>query len=304
MGQHNNNTNNNNFEPNEASRVKLIGQVRDRIVRNHVADQVAYDERDVQLLRRADWFVERYLRRQRYHLEPAVKMLDAALRWRNELGIAQRTDLSVPREFFRLGGIFVYGHDRQGDVVVHARGKRNRPLKEFMREANLFLIHQLDKASLVAEDRAVAIVFDCADMGLANCSLEQFRFILDSYLLYQSCHLKHVLVVNLPWLLSPVARLVVSWLPEEFSNLVKVVGTPDELADYIDPSELPPYLGGTCTRNYMHIPEGCRSFHEGGFDTQLSLKQMQDIYKCYEKNFAECDQELWQYFGETYSEML
>lgn len=86
-----------------------------------------------------------------------------------------------------------------------------------------------------------------------------FIYIIISYIIYYVLYImsqisirdywpdriQSILVVGLPFVFRPIFRMIISWLPKEWRNIL-IVGSMKQLVlDNIDPEELPWFLGGS-----------------------------------------------------------
>lgn len=70
---------------------------------------------DLRRLQTDDRLLSRYMRRKRGNVEQSVAFIVDALQWRQKQSIATLSEREFPREFFEIGGLYIYRHDRQGE---------------------------------------------------------------------------------------------------------------------------------------------------------------------------------------------
>ena len=99
-----------------------------------------------------------------------------------------------------------------------------------------------------------------------------------------------VLCVDLPWMLTSFWSVIKLWIPEKRRHMVQFIKK-SALLDYFERENLPPVLGGTCTRNYKSIPQGSPSAFEYGLTIGLDEKRCEAIYQEFIPLFDKCYQD-------------
>jgi hypothetical protein len=72
---------------------------------------------------------------------------------------------------------------------------------------------------------------------------------------------RQILVAGLPWVLTPVFKLVMSLIPANHAAIFKLINM-DELTQYIDDNQIPSSMGGTSKAKFQLVPVKSRSVLE------------------------------------------
>ena len=97
----------------------LIPKIRENILVLYENDKTFCDECDVNRIQEDDWTVQRYLEYYGNDVVKATDQLVSNLKWRKTFGVNTRTlNKDFGREFFNIGAIFVYNHDKNGIPLV------------------------------------------------------------------------------------------------------------------------------------------------------------------------------------------
>ncbi|RWS28849.1 Motile sperm domain-containing protein 2-like protein [Leptotrombidium deliense] len=140
------------------------------------------------------------------------------------------------------------------------------------------------------EEFGYTVVFDLTGVTLSNYDLPELVFVIDFFCRYMSSSLKHVLVNNLPWYFKPFVSIALSFVPQEWKQVIKFMGKND-IFKYIEKKHVPKFLGGTCEQSHKAVPQGCRSVREIAkeqFDVyNVTDEKVVKLLKSYEKMFEE-----------------
>jgi hypothetical protein len=86
---------------------------------------------------------------------------------------------------------------------------------------------------------------------------------------------RQILVAGLPWVLTPVFKIVMSLIPASHAAAFKLINM-DELTQYIEDNQIPSSMGGTSKAKFQLIPSKTRSaleFSELSKGTASKLKK-------------------------------
>lgn len=108
---------------------KAIESLRARFEAELVRNASRYHEIDVERVRTEEWQVKRFLLRYDHNEDKAFEAMLAALQWKKEFGIHDRTDQDFPRELYEITMLEVCGRDRQGRVIQWERYRDHRNFK-------------------------------------------------------------------------------------------------------------------------------------------------------------------------------
>ena len=133
-----------------------------------------------------------------------------------------------------------------------------------------YIIYLFERVNHEQDKNKLTLIFDCTDAGMSNVDTDLLMFITSLLKNYYPIILNTVLVYELPSILNYVLKLVHSWLPEDHQKLIDPI-TKKELNDYVDPDQLPDFLGGTCDLPYKTAPKDVPSAHD--LAQQLSIEK-------------------------------
>lgn len=69
---------------------------------------------------------------------------------------------------------------------------------------------------------------------------------------------RQILIAGLPWVLTPVFKLVMNLIPASHAAAFKLINM-DELTQYIEDNQVPSSMGGTSKAKFQLIPSRSRS---------------------------------------------
>ena len=260
---------------------QIVIKVRESFLEEYEKNKELYYEGDIEKIKEDDWYVTRFILRNKKKVEPSVEMLKNSMQWRKEFGIPFMKETDFPQEFFRIGGIFPYEKDREGNAVIYMRIKIHKKIPELDLALKQYVIYIMNKVDLEVDGRGMAIVFDCQDAGIGNVDMDMLWFLISSMNKYYPKGLSYILVYELPWILNAVWKIARGWIPEEQRKLIKFANK-DQIFDFIDKENLPDFLGGICPKDYRTAPKGCPSAEEIAKEKGMSDKDIEKMLKIYE----------------------
>lgn len=251
------NSNNGNNNSNSKSAQALI-EVRKRFLEYAERNPDKVNDRDKNKLATDDWYLKRYLLARNRRVKDTLDMLRKTMEWRNEFGIHISEDAMFPLEFYKIGALFPYENDKKGNLVLYLRIKYHRKIVEMVEVEKHFLVHTFEKIDRITDGQGLVILFDCQGAGYANCDVDFLQFLISCATEHAPVGLQYIIVYRLPWVMNAFWSLARKLLPTYLANRVRFC---DEktITDYIEPSNLPDFMGGSCQRNYRWIPPGCPS---------------------------------------------
>lgn len=250
-----------------------------------------YEYCDVQKIKEDDWYVKRFLLARRRNVDDAFEMLKATMKWRKELELPTIKDWRFPTEFYKIGGLFPYEKDLQGNAVVYMRICFHRKIPELEEATRRFVMHVFNKVDKHTNGNGFALVFDLTNAGYSNVDWDFLKFLINSGQSYFPVGLKYILVYNIPWMLNAFRKLAFSILSEEMLGMLKFANDV-EILKYISKENLPDYMGGTCKRNYRAVPKGARSVQEVAIEYGYTKEDISRIMPNYKKLLEEADNAL------------
>lgn len=76
------------------------------------------EEEDIRMLIEDDHLLRRYMRRKRGDVNASVEFIWEALQWRKKQNILSLNEYEFPREFYEVGGLYIYKTDLQGKYEI------------------------------------------------------------------------------------------------------------------------------------------------------------------------------------------
>lgn len=259
----------------------IVCKVREDFLQDYEQNPELYFECDVEKIREDDWYVTRFVLRNKKKVEPSVDMLKNSMRWRKEFGVPLMKATDFPQEFYKIGGIFAYEKDREGNAMIYMRVKLHKKISELDSALKQYIIYTLNKVDVEVDGRGMAIVFDCQEAGIGNVDMDMLWFLISSMNKYYPKGLTYILVFELPWILNAVWKIAKGWIPEEQRKLIKFANK-KEVFDFIDKENLPDFMGGICQKDYRIAPKGCPTAEEVAKERGFSDKVMEKIRETYE----------------------
>lgn len=238
-------------------------------------DRQFYYPEDIEKIRSEDWFVKRFLLARGRKVDDAVAMMFDALKWRKSEDIRNLRPTYFPDEMFKISAMFLYQPDREGNLTVYFRVRYILRIPELLPTLKKFgnlLLYRVDEAS--AAGHGITGVADFQGTGLQNADIDLLFYSIQTLRNYFPAGINHILIVDLPWVLRACWGLAKSWLPESKRKMVEFI-TRKEIRQFIDPENLPDFMGGNCQLPYKGskvAPVGCPSARQFCID-QLGLSE-------------------------------
>lgn len=90
---------------------------------------------------------------------------------------------------------------------------------------------------------------------------------------------RQILVAGLPWVLTPVFKLVMSIIPASHAAAIKLINL-DQLSEFIDEKQIPSSMGGTSKIKFQVVPKRSRRAAEfEGVSESAAKKLLRHVEK-------------------------
>lgn len=264
-------------------------EVRKRFIEYAQQNPDKVNERDLHKLSTDDWYLKRYLLARNRRVNDTMDMLRKTMEWRNEFGIHISEDAMFPMEFYKIGALFPYENDKEGNMVLYLRIKYHRRIDEMVEVEKHFLVHTFEKIDRLTNGQGLVIVFDCQGAGYANCDIDFLQFLITCATEHAPIGLKYIVVYKLPWVLNAFWSLAKKLLPTYLANRVKFCDE-NSVRQLIAPENLPDFMEGTCRRNYRWIPPGCPSVFKLANAHGITDAEIQKILPQFQSLLDEADE--------------
>lgn len=251
-----------------------------------------YDEDEIhKKIIEDDWFIKRFLILSYKNEEDAVKSLSVAMKWRKEYGLKSLKDNYFPREFYQTGALFTYEKDLNGLPSLIMRLKYFKRIPELLETVKMFCIYNCYKIDEMTNGSGWVLVMDFTDCGYSHYyNLDVLHYFVTTMHYYFPAGMDYVIAVDLPWILSFCWSIVKVWIPEKRQGMVKFA-TKDTLIDFFPLENLPPILGGKCTRDYKQVPENSPTGIEFGQSIGVEIDRCEEIIEEYRPLVEEAERE-------------
>lgn len=205
-----------------------------------------YHPIDIERVRTENWQVLRFLLytppANDDHETTAFNALCRALAWKKSYGLHDRTDATFPLENWSLNSVEIAGRDRQGRPIQWETMHNQVVFKEVRWLTKQFVAHCFEKIDRLAGDAGFIAITDSTGAGMNNIDLEVTKFKIE-VLGYYPGGIRQYVVVELPWLLNAIMKMIVGLMPKQLAELVTFKKA-SELSSSIDPVFIPERLGG------------------------------------------------------------
>ncbi|KAI2808397.1 Motile sperm domain-containing protein 2 [Blomia tropicalis] len=267
----------------------VVEEIRKRFLKEEwETNPELYDEIDVERMRRSEWFVKRFLLAARRNESEAYEMMKTTLAWRKSVEISTTPINAFPSEFFRVGGLFQYECDLKGNPVIYMRIRMHQKIVEIREPIQQFLFYIINKVDQESDGKGAVIVFDCSGAGYANMDLDMLKVLTEVAFKYFPFCIKYVIVYELSWMLNAFRRIAMTFIPSTFTRIVHFADK-SNITDYIAKENLPDFMGGTCTRDYRYVPDGCPPVEQVAQDRGFSLEDVARITEKFKPYLDEAD---------------
>lgn len=152
--------------------------------------------------------------------------------------------------------------------------------------------------SIFNQQTGISVVIDCTNGGLVNADMETLLFVVNTLKNYFPKGLSYFLIHELPWILKPFWHIAKTWIPDEYKQMIKFSDS-RSIYEYIDRENLPDFMGGTCQRPYVRVPDNCVRLEEVSKLWGLDHQTIRKVFVKFQDNLPdETVQRLTKYFDE------
>jgi hypothetical protein len=267
--------------------VAAVQQIRDQFLSEFEQNSSLYIERDIEMIK-SDYFIRRFLYPHDLDPSSAYEQFRTWMAWRKEMGFEDATDTRFPQEFYQIGALFPYMTDRDGTLLLYMRFKVYKKLDILVDPIKKFLTYHIDKLDQKGgKERSWAVIFDTRGAGIAQVDFDMLIFLIRTVKQYYPWGLKYVAVYELPWLLHGAWKVTQGLLPSEATRLFRFYNK-NNISDLVDPESLPDFMGGTCSKDYRAVPEGCAPAEEvAEKELGMSADEVKVVKSHFEKHFQD-----------------
>ena len=168
------------------------------------------------------------------HFKHTEEMIIRVLKWRKENKILDIKSNDLEDSLKNKGALYLRNRDVDGkqllifDVKKHIKGVNK------INDVHRMFHYFLERVDREDSDGMVTIVFDCDGCGLINMDIDFVRYMIDVFKYYYPFVLNYILVMDMPWVLNAIWKIIKAWLPAVAVKKIKFVNknTIDEFIPY------------------------------------------------------------------------
>ncbi|RWS15214.1 Motile sperm domain-containing protein 2-like protein [Dinothrombium tinctorium] len=269
----------------------LVKYVRERFLEEYIKHPNQFDARDVEKIKNDDWFVKRFVLARNRNKKKALTMMIESMKWRKAENFYDLKPSAFPEGMFRLGVLFPYENDKEGNSTIYIRIKFFTRIPELTEISKQYFCYILFQALERVEDgKDVTAIIDFKDAGPKNCDFGFVLFIFSKLTKYFPFLKGNFIVVDLTAIFYALWIVLKNMLPSSYSRKFKFVNR-ETIGEYVETENLPDFLGGTCRRPHRGdemVPEGCLNNFDFLFQNGLSPKRIDEILNLFQPMF-DCD---------------
>lgn len=237
-----------------------------------------YDPRDIEKIMKDDYQLKRFFERSDNE-EAALNWVLEVLEWKKEHATERfNKDEDYPTEFYEIGHYELLGRDTDNALVMWNSSKYTREFKDLKEKVEEFTIHELEYLDDLAGESGIYMIIDASHSSLFNIDMELNEFTCKTMDTYYPGIVKRTVVVNLPWLIFPLAKIMMSLTSTEVQAATKII-TVDELDKYLDKKFIPDKYGGSLKRSERKIR------------FPKNVAKMQSFFTIYKNKYTEKEME-------------
>lgn len=270
-----------------------VGQIRPHILQAIQDQPHLYHPKDVNRIRITDEFIQRFITehqaKKKNNWEEIVGIIVESLKWRKEFGLNDLNHRMFPKEFYDLK-VFVMGQIGPKEFMLYTKARRFRKFDGLQDRILQFLVYCLEsKAEEYGDDVKLTCFADVSNCGVSQLDVKLFMSAIPIFLKNYPAIAQHAYIYELPWLLKPFAKFILSCLPAKYGSMVTFVSKSDYL-DIVPNEKLADYLGGPVKTIDFEPAEDAITLEELGKELGLSpdvvkkgRKIVQEVMKEVEK---------------------
>lgn len=242
----------------EVPNLELVNQVRRALNKDYPAEGNNWAEMHYGQIMddQSPFTCWRYLVHLNKKPEEALELIKRALVWRKQNDVDGLSNEQSVKEFWHYSPIAFTGVAKDGHEVLYTIGKNYRKpdvsIRPIIKRFCMNLLFGYDNEHL-HNMRKFVVVFDVSDTGIRNIDLDFMQWLV-SISDFIPARIHQIYVVGIPLIVRPLIRLIISWLPERFSNIVHCGSYEQLVLANIDLDNLPNEVGGTRDEGYRVAP--------------------------------------------------
>lgn len=271
-----------------------VKQIKPHVLRAFRDEPHLFHPKDIAKIRKSNSFIQRFIfehqSKKKNNWEEILETVIESLKWRMEFGINEIDPRMFPKEFFDLK-LFVLGQIAPKEFIIYMRGRRFRKFDGLQERILQFLIYCFEsKAEEYGDDVKITVFADISGCGLSQIDIKLFMAAIPIFLKNYPAIAEHVYVYELPWVLKPIAKFIISCLPAKFDKMLTFVSKQDYL-NIVPIDKLPYEMKGPVKMAPFEPVEDAMSFDQVSQELGITSDQNKKAKKLFEEVFAEMKKE-------------
>jgi len=181
------------------------------------------------------WFMHKFDSKDD-QLQSCVQSMIKALKWRKQEQINDLTLDKLNPNVRQKGSIYMKNKDVNGyplllfSMGTHIKGENPEETKKLF-------IYYLEKIDRETNGGKLSLVFECKGCGVSNVDMDLIAYMIKCLEEYFPYNLNHILIMDMPWILTAAWKIIKGWLPPAGVKLIKFVSK-SNLKEYIPEQNL------------------------------------------------------------------
>ena len=168
------------------------------------------------------------------HMKNTEEMIIRVLKWRKENKLLDIKSSDLEESLKSKGALYLRNRDADGKQLLIFEVKKHIKGVNKINDVHRMFLYFLERVDREDSDGMVTIVFDCDGCGLINMDIDFVRYMIDVFKYYYPCVLNYILVMDMPWVMNAIWKIIKAWLPSVAVKKIKFVNrnTIDEFVPY------------------------------------------------------------------------
>lgn len=236
------------IDSDDSSEIEVtVKQIKRHVLRAFREEPHLFHPKDVAKVKKSDSFIQRFIldhqSNKKNNWEEILEAVLDSLKWRMEFGINEMDHRMFPKEFFDLK-VFSLGQVGPKEFVLYMKARRFRKFDGLQERILQFMIYCFEsKAEEFGDDVKITMFSDISGCGFSQIDIKLFMAAIPIFLKNYPAIAEHVYVYELPWVLKPFAKFIMSCLPAKFDKMLTFVSKHDYL-DIVPFDKSPKELNG------------------------------------------------------------
>uniref|UniRef100_A0A6G1SLH2 Motile sperm domain-containing protein 2 n=1 Tax=Aceria tosichella TaxID=561515 RepID=A0A6G1SLH2_9ACAR len=186
-------------------------------------------------------------------LKHTIELVKICAKFRFDYRINSRTRLDeFPLDWVKTEGLFSYKPDVVGNPTIYLRVALHRPklletpeARHLFKRYMLYTLERCDQDLSNKPGKAICCVFDMTNVAFENIDLELTTWMIKSFKSSSPKLICYVIIYNPPWFFAATFKIICKTLLSNSKRQSVKFASGNQILDYIDCANLPPYLQST-----------------------------------------------------------